>query len=252
MQSGYCTSRSHQGGEPPFLETEIRGPEQCLEAQFERRSHRLLDAGPGTTITLQDGSYHGKEVKDPSGQEPGRFVAAASGTAVAPIVLQGSRAAILDGGGTGGGYALHLKSANHWRLQGFTVRSAAKRIVLDRSNHNVIDGVHVTNIGDEGIHFRGFSSHNLLVNSAMDNTGVDSPNCGESVYIGSAKSNWETHSGGEPDNSDRNQIIANTVVDTAAENIDIKEGWRDHRTASCGATTWAGTRSPRRTPQTRG
>jgi len=149
---------------------------------------------------------------------------------VAPIVLQGSRAAILDGGGTGGGYALHLKSANHWRLQGFTVRSAAKRIVLDRSNHNVIDGVHVTNIGDEGIHFRGFSSHNLLVNSAMDNTGVDSPNCGESVYIGSAQSNWETHSGGEPDNSDRNQIIANTVVDTAAENIDIKEGWRDHRT----------------------
>ena len=149
---------------------------------------------------------------------------------MAPIVLQGSRAAILDGGGTGGGYALHLKSANHWRLQGFTVRSAAKRIVLDRSNHNVIDGVHVTNIGDEGIHFRGFSSHNLLVNSAMDNTGVDSPNCGESVYIGSAQSNWETHSGGEPDNSDRNQIIANTVVDTAAENIDIKEGWRDHRT----------------------
>ena len=71
MQSGYCMSRSHQGGEPPFLETEIRGPEQCLQAQFERRSHRLLDAGPGTTITLQDGSYHGKEVKDPSGTGTG-------------------------------------------------------------------------------------------------------------------------------------------------------------------------------------
>ena len=121
----------------------------------------LLDARPGTTITLQDGSYHGKEVKDSSGQEPGRFVAAASGTAVAPIVLQGSRAAILDGGGTGGGYALHLKSANHWKLQGFTIRSAAKRIVLDRSNHNVIDGVHVTNIGDEGIHFRAFSTDTI-------------------------------------------------------------------------------------------
>jgi len=252
MQSGYCTSRSHQGGEPPFLETEIRGPEQCLEAQFERRSHRLLDAGPGTTITLQDGSYHGKEVKDPSG------------TGTGPLRRRSFRHRRGADRPTGiprsnprrrrhrRRLRLHLKSANHWRLQGFTVRSAAKRIVLDRSNHNVIDGVHVTNIGDEGIHFRGFSSHNLLVNSAMDNTGVDSPNCGESVYIGSAQSNWETHSGGEPDNSDRNQIIANTVVDTAAENIDIKEGWRDHRTASCGATTWAGTRSPRRTPQTRG
>ena len=187
----------------------------------------LLDARPGTTITLQDGSYHGKEVKDPSGQEPGRFVAAASGTAVAPIVLQGSRAAILDGGGTGGGYALHLKSANHWKLQGFTIRSAAKGIVLDRSNHNVIDGVHVTNIGDEGIHFRAFSSDNLLMNSAVDNTGVDSPNYGEGVYIGSAQSNWETHSGGEPDDSNRNQIIDNTITDTAAENIDIKEGSSD-------------------------
>jgi hypothetical protein len=61
----------------------------------------------------------------------------------------------------------------------------------------------------------------------MDNTGVDSLDYGESVYIGSAQSNWETHSGGEPDNSDRNQIIANTVVDTAAENIDIKEGSSD-------------------------
>ena len=98
-----------------------------------------------------------------------------------------------------------------------TIRSAAKGIVLDRSNHNVIDGVHVTNIGDEGIHFRGFSSHNLLVNSAMDNTGVDSPNYGEGVYIGSAQSNWETHSGGEPGNSNRNQIIDNTITDTARE-----------------------------------
>ena len=76
---------------------------------------------------------------------------------MAPIVLQGSRAAILDGGGTGGGYALHLKSANHWRLQGFTVRSAAKRILLDRSNHNVIDGVHVTNIGERPTRHRVFS-----------------------------------------------------------------------------------------------
>ena len=184
----------------------------------------LRDAHPGTSIYLEDGVYSGKEVRDPSGQEPGRFVGTASGTAAAPIVVHGSRAAVLDGGGTGGGYALHLKGADYWRLQGFTVQSASKGIVLDGSNHNVIDGVHVTDIGAEGIHFRAFSSDNLLTNSTVDNTGVDSPNFGEGVYLGSARSNWETYSGGAPDNSDRNQIINNTIVDTAAENVDIKEG----------------------------
>ena len=184
----------------------------------------LTEARPGTTITLRDGNYNGKDVKDPSGKEPGRFVAAASGTAASPIVLQGSPQAILDGGGTGGGYALHLVGANYWKLQGFTVQSASKGIVLDRSNHTVIDGVHVTDIGAEGIHFRAFSSDNLLTNSTVDNTGVGAPNFGEGVYIGSAQSNWKTYTGGKPDNSDRNQIIDNTITDTAAENIDIKEG----------------------------
>ena len=187
----------------------------------------LLDAHPGSTITLKDGNYHGKDVKDPAGHEPGRFVATASGTAAAPIVLRGSPAAILDGGGTGGGYAVHLESASYWKLEGFTVQSATKGIVLDGSNHNVIDGVHVTNIGAEGVHFRAFSSDNLLTNSTVDITGVDSPNYGEGVYIGSARSNWETYTGGAPDNSDRNQIVNNTITDTAAENVDIKEGSSD-------------------------
>ena len=187
----------------------------------------LLAARPGMTITLTDGSYRGKEVRDPSGQEPGRFVTVASGTAAAPIILQGSRQAILDGDGTGGGYALHLKGANYWQLRGFTIESASKGIVLDGSNHNVIDGVHVTNIGAEGVHFRSFSSDNLLTNSTVDNTGVDAPNYGEGVYIGSANSNWQRYTSGEPDNSDRNQVIDNTITDTAAENIDIKEGTSD-------------------------
>jgi len=198
--------------------------DQVVVSDARSLQKALLDARPGMTITLKDGSYSGKDVKDPSGQEPGRFVIAASGTAAAPIVLQGSRRAVLDGGGPGGGYALHLLHANYWTLNGFTVQSASKGIVLDGSNHNVIDGVRVTQIGDEGVHFRAFSSDNLLTNSVVDNTGVDSPNYGEGVYIGSAVSNWSTYTGGLPDRSDRNRIINNTIVDTAAENIDIKEG----------------------------
>lgn len=184
----------------------------------------LRDAQPGSSIELRDGIYDGKTVRDPTGQSPGRFTITTSGTAQAPIVLRGSRGAIVTGGGTGGGYALHLRGADHWRLEGFTVRSAAKGIVLDGADHNVIDDLRVTEIGDEGIHFRSASSDNLLTGSTVDTTGMDSPNYGEGVYIGSARSNWATYTGGQPDRSDRNQIVGNTIVDTAAESIDIKEG----------------------------
>jgi len=202
-------------------------PDEVVVSDAVSLQQALMQARPGMTITLADGTYSGKEVKDPSGDEPGRFVAAVSGTAAAPIVLRGSRQAILDGGGPGGGYALHLRDANYWQLQGFSVQSASKGIVLDGSNHTVIDSVRVTNIGAEGIHFRAFSSDNLLTNSTVDNTGVNAPNFGEGVYVGSAQSNWGTYTNGEPDKSDRNHIINNTIVDTAAENIDIKEGTSD-------------------------
>ena len=131
---------------------------------------------------------------------------------------------MLDGGGIGGGYVLHLKNANYWNIVGFTASSGSKGIVLDGSNHVVIDSVHVTNIGYEGVHFRGFSSDNVFRNSLVDNTGVSAPNFGEGVYLGSANSNWGTYSGGKPDTSDRNQVLNNRIIDTAAENIDIKEG----------------------------
>jgi hypothetical protein len=184
----------------------------------------LAAARPGEVITLADGSYSGKSVKDPSGKEPGRFVIRQAGTAAAPITLRGSRNAVLDGGGTGGGYAIHLVGAQFWHLEGFTVRDASKGIVLDGASHNVIDGVHVTAIGQEGVHFRSFSTDNVIRASTVDNTGLGSPNYGEGVYIGSAQSNWGTYTNGQPDRSDRNQVIDNRIVDTAAENVDIKEG----------------------------
>lgn len=58
----------------------------------------------------------------------------------------------------------------------------------------------------------------------MEHTGVRSPNYGEGVYLGSAQSNWPKYSAGEPDRSDRNRILDNTITDTAAENVDVKEG----------------------------
>ncbi len=192
----------------------------------------LNTAHPGMTITMADGRYSGKDAKDynakskPSGTptSPGRFNIRVSGTEAAPITLRGSRNAVLDGGGAGGGYGLNLLGASYWKLQGFTVTEATKGVVLDGSSHVTIDGLYVHDVGQEGIHLRAFSSYNVVTNCLVENTGVKTPSFGEGIYLGSAVSNWGRYTGGKPDTSDYNQVIGNTIRHTGAENIDIKEG----------------------------
>jgi hypothetical protein len=174
----------------------------------------LASAAAGDEIDLADGTYTAKQ----------QFTLSAACTASAPCALKGSRAALLDGAGLHGHYGLHLVGAAYWTLAGFTVTNASKGIVLDGASHNVIDNVDVHSIGDEGIHLRDFSSSDIVRNSSVHNTGLASPQFGEGIYVGSAVSNWPSSSGGKPDNSDRDQIVGNTIWATGAENVDIKEG----------------------------
>ncbi|WP_131770586.1 right-handed parallel beta-helix repeat-containing protein [Candidatus Protofrankia californiensis] len=192
----------------------------------------LVNAKPGDVITLADGTYTTKGIQSPvaigSKKYVGTFVASTSGTADKPIVLQGSHKAIIDGkpggNGTGTQYGLYLAAANYWQVKGITVTNVAKGIVLDRSSHDLIDGVEVYNIGQEGIHLRSFSSDNVVQNSNVHDTGKKNPTYGEGLYVGSANSNWGTYSDGQPDRSDRNKLLNNTISKTGAESMDIKEG----------------------------
>ena len=180
-------------------------------AQLKRA---LATAKPGDSIILKDGVYEGKFVIE----------TAASGTKKEPIVLVGSRSAILDAGSTETGYVLSLK-ANYWKLRGFTVQNGLKGIVADGANYNVIDGVLVTQLGEEGIHFRTFSKHNIVKNSEVTRTGKKRPGYGEAIYIGSAYSNWAKYTNGEPDRCDSNQVLNNKLgPHVTAECIDVKEG----------------------------
>lgn len=174
----------------------------------------LLDAKPGDEIVLKDGTYNGKFVV-------GTNVA---GTAANPIVLRGSRNAVLDAGSINIGYVLYLQS-DYWTVKGFTVTNGLKGIMADGVHYNIIDSVKVTNIGEEAIHLRKFSSHNTIQNVEITNTGLKTPDYGEGVYIGSAKSNWVTYTNGDPDLCDSNSVLNNTIgPGVAAECIDIKEG----------------------------
>jgi hypothetical protein len=173
----------------------------------------LADAEPGDTIELTPGDY------------AGRFAATRSGTAEQPITLTGPRGAVLS---NDNGYGLHLDGADHWNLVGFTVADSAKGIVLDESDHVTIDGVEVYNTGAEAVHFRAASSDNVIENSVIHDTGLEQPQYGEAIYIGSAVNHWDDfgENGGQgPDRSDRNEALNNTIgPDVTAEHVDIKEG----------------------------
>ncbi len=102
---------------------------------------------------------------------------------------------------------------------------SAKGIVLDGSNHDVMSGVTVTGIGDEGVHFRDCSSDDTLTGSIVENTGLASPQYGEGAYVGSANSNWSLYNCIDGrDNSERDVVSNNTFRNNAAEGADLKEG----------------------------
>ncbi|GAB4200497.1 MAG: hypothetical protein OHK0022_21640 [Roseiflexaceae bacterium] len=182
-------------------------------ANATQLTQALQNALPGDLILLADGTYSG------------RFTLEKQGTAADPIIVRGSRAAVLNGGSTSSGYGFYLKNASYVRLEGFTVTNSMKGVMADGTNNSVIDGLAVHTIGDEAIHLRSFSSDNLIQNSTITETGLRRPGYGEGIYLGSANSNWGTYTGGQPDASDRNRVIGNTIgPNVRGEGIDIKEG----------------------------
>lgn len=110
-------------------------------------------------------------------------------------------------------------------LSGFTVTRSQKGVMLDGANHVLVSDLEVHDIGDEGIHLRSGSSDNVVQDCLVHDTGRREAQYGEGIYLGSAESNWDTYSGGDPDRSDRNQVLDNHLgPGITTEAIDIKEG----------------------------
>lgn len=174
----------------------------------------LMNAKPGDDIVMADGSYKGK------------FDIAnnVSGTATKMITLRGSRNVVLDAESINTGYVLYLQ-ANYWNIKGFTITNGLKGLMADEANHNVIDGILVHTIGEEGIHLRKFSSNNIIQNVEIKNTGLKTPDYDEGIYIGSSKGNWATYTNGNEDKCDSYKVLNSKIgPGITAECIDIKEG----------------------------
>lgn len=173
----------------------------------------LTVAVPGETIAIADGIYTGRFTASTSGQ-PGR-----------PITLVGSKNAVLTSGSSTSGYGLHI-TGSYWQIIGISVTNSGKGIVLDGSQHSIIDRVDVGNIGDEGVHFRHISSYSEIINSTVHDTGLKAPGYGEGIYVGSAHSNWASVMGSAtaPDTTNGVIVQNNHLINNAAEGVDIKEG----------------------------
>ncbi|WP_297647950.1 nitrous oxide reductase family maturation protein NosD [Pseudonocardia sp.] len=181
-------------------------------SRSDQLARALAAATPGTVIVMAAGTYAGP------------FTATASGTAGKPITLCGGRDTVIDGGDTARNYTLHLDGASYWQLSGFTLRGGQKGLMVDRGRGDLVQGLLIENTGDEGLHLRQGSTDNVVRGNEIRHTGLLDAKFGEGVYVGTAESNWCEISSCVPDRSDRNTIEGNTISDTTAESVDIKEG----------------------------
>lgn len=172
----------------------------------------LARAQPGDLLRLRDGVY------------TGGWTIAISGTPQLPITLCGTRQALLDAGSIDQRDVITLK-ASYWTLAGFSVTGGLRGIYTARASHNVLENLEIYGIGQEAVHWRVFSSHNVLRGSLIHDTGLVIAEFGEGVYIGQYRGHWCGTTGCQPDRSDSNQVIDNVIgPNVTAEHIDAKEG----------------------------
>ncbi|HYO57072.1 right-handed parallel beta-helix repeat-containing protein, partial [Archangium sp.] len=171
----------------------------------------LSGAQPGDMIVLASGTY------------TGNFTASVNGTSSSPIIIQSASSAskaILNGGGTGSGYALYI-TGDYVQVKDLKITNAKKGIMLDNARYGLIDGTEIYNIGEEGVHYRDGSSNNTIQNSSVHDTGTVTADYGEGVYVGSDVGKWGTYNAAANNNKISNVTIGPNV---RAESVDIKEG----------------------------
>ncbi|MFL5578210.1 MAG: right-handed parallel beta-helix repeat-containing protein, partial [Gemmatimonadaceae bacterium] len=192
--------------------SEIAATRVVSVSSASQLSSALSNARAGDRIQLADGTYQGQ------------FKLNASGSASQPIVLCGSRQAVIQTGSLTSGNGLVIYG-DYWRLIGFTVTKSMGGIAIVGGNYNVIDNLEVRGVGQAGIHMHSYSSHNIVRNSRVHDTGQYQGAYGEGVYIGSYNGQWCSRTNCQPDRSDANEVRNNVFGPyVKAQNVDIKEG----------------------------
>jgi len=176
-------------------------------------STALTNARPGDLIQLADGVYKG------------HFTISRAGMASQRVVLCGTRAAVLDGGGVGSGAPVLQVKASYWTVDGVTIRNGLQGVVTNRVTGTVLRRLEVHTIGQAAVVFHIYSRRNVLERSYIHDTGKATKQYGEGVYVGTWHSQWSYLTGGLPDRSDSNVVRKNVIGPyLGAEAVDIKDG----------------------------
>lgn len=165
------------------------GGTQILVSDTAELQAALKNVKAGDEIILREGIYE----SDPASGVWRAFQATADGTPDQPIILRSEDAehpATICCQTPESKCALTV-TGSYWEIRDLRISTAGKGIFLTKSQHSIISGCELFNIGDEAIHIIDDSSYNLVENCVIHDTGKKNPKYGEGVYIGSAKNATE-------------------------------------------------------------
>lgn len=190
---------------------------QVLVTTTDELIAALADVQAGDEIILREGIYQNDEWLG----EWAAFFATADGTAEQPIILRSedpAHPATICGISQENKIALQI-TGSYWEIRDLKVCEGQKGIFLKQSEHSIISGCEVYNIGAEAIHIIDNSSYNLVENCYVHDAGTYTPQYGEGVYIGSSQHttgyDYECHY-----NTVRGCRFGPNI---AADHVDIKE-----------------------------
>ncbi|WP_136585953.1 right-handed parallel beta-helix repeat-containing protein [Microbacterium hydrothermale] len=172
----------------------------------------LQTANPGGVIRLAPGTYQGY------------FLMQRSGTLSSPIWICGSSDTILTRGSTSAGFAVHLEGVHDVILTGMTIRNATQAVALSGSTRVTVSDLRISNTGQEAIKLRYNTTNSRIGWNSIDGTGKVEAEYGEGIYVGTSPARWCEYTNCQPDASDGNFIVRNTIKNTTADPIEVKQG----------------------------
>lgn len=202
--TGATPAGSHRYDNCPSATVTVRTPAELKSA--------IENARPGSVIRMASGTY------------AGQVSVTANGTEDQPIWLCGPRSAIVNVGNVRDNHGIIVSNSSHLVVTGMTVTNGLKGITVRKSNNVTVSDTLVESVGYEGIHLREDTTDSVVVGNTIRKTGVVDAFYGEGVYIGSSSNNWCSLMACQPDRSDRNAVLDNSISLTGSQPIEAKEG----------------------------